>query len=268
MTMRSLGAGGSWLGAATAVVYLLLFAPVAVVVLLAFNRAEFAGWPIQGVTLDWFVRLAGNEAVARAAVNSWLLGCLSAAIATAIAMAAALALTRFRVPGQRWITGLMVMPILVPEVVLGVALLLFLRWASVPRSFAVLLLGHILIALPFAFLVLRARLAGLGRTLEDAARTLGAGPVATFFRITLPLSWPAVLAAVLFAFTISFDNATATLFWKPPGMETVPTQVFAMLRHSVSPEINALGAVMIVVTVALPLIATTLARRFAGTTRR
>ena len=258
----------SWLGAATAVVYLLLFAPVAVVVLLAFNRAEFAGWPLEGVTLDWFARLAGNEAVGRAAMNSWLLGSLSAAIATAIAMAAALALTRFRVRGQRWITGLMVMPILVPEVVLGVALLLFLRWASVPRSFAVLLLGHVLIALPFAFLVLQARLAGLGRTLEDAARTLGAGPVATFFKVTLPLSWPAVLAAVLFAFTISFDNATATLFWKPPGIETVPTQVFAMLRHSVSPEINALGAVMIAVTVALPLIATTLARRFAGTTRR
>jgi spermidine/putrescine transport system permease protein len=94
--------------------------------------------------------------------------------------------------------------------------------------------------------------------------SLGANPLQTFFQITLPLILPAVFAGMLFAFTISFDDITGTLFWKPGGVETVPTQIFAMLRNSISPEINALGAVMIVVTVALPLVGAAAARRLAA----
>lgn len=112
--------------------------------------------------------------------------------------------------------------------------------------------------------MVQARLVGVKREYEEAAMSLGAAPVQTFFQVTLPLILPAVLAGALFAFTISFDDITGTLFWKPGGVETVPTQIFAMLRNSISPEINALGTVMIIVTVALPLLGAAIARRMGS----
>ena len=151
-----------------------------------------------------------------------------------------------------------------PEVVLAVALLLFLNFLSLPKSFPLLLMGHVIFTLPFVVLVVQARLVGIRRDMEEAAMSLGASPVQAFFQITLPLLAPAVFAGMLFAFTISFDDITGTLFWKPGGVETVPTQIFAMLRNSISPEINALGTVMILLTVGLPLSGLAIARRVSA----
>ncbi|MEQ8964669.1 MAG: ABC transporter permease [Azospirillaceae bacterium] len=255
--------GWSLIRAYTIAVYLFMFVPVAVVVLLSFNSSQFGSFPMEGISLRWFVELYENDAIVRAFRTSMLLGALTAILSTTIGILASLALVRYAFRGKELINTLLVAPILVPEVVLGVALLLFMRWAAVPRSFVLLLMGHVLITLPFVVLVVQARLVGIRRDYEEAAMSLGAGPVQTFFQITFPLLMPAVFAGTLFAFTISFDDITATLFWKPAGTETVPTQIFAMLRNSISPEINALGTVMIVITVALPLIAGALARRFA-----
>jgi spermidine/putrescine transport system permease protein len=244
-------------------VYLFMFTPVAVVVLLSFNSSQFGGFPIEGFSLRWFETLANNDAVMRAFRTSLMLGVLTAVIATTIGILACLALIRHSVIGQNFFNMLLISPVLVPETVLAVGLLLFMRWLDQPRSFAMLLMGHVLLALPFVVLVVQARLIGIRRVYEEAARSLGANPLQTFFEVTLPLLMPAVFAGMLFAFTISFDNITATLFWRPSGMETVPTQIFGMLRHSISPEINALGTVMIVITVGLPLLAGAVARYFA-----
>ncbi|MBL6432637.1 MAG: ABC transporter permease subunit, partial [Alphaproteobacteria bacterium] len=168
------------------------------------------------------------------------------------------------VPGSNLISTILIAPILVPEVVLAVALLLFLNFLSLPKSFPLLLMGHVIFTLPFVVLVVQARLVGIRRDMEEAAMSLGASPVQAFFQITLPLLAPAVFAGMLFAFTISFDDITGTLFWKPGGVETVPTQIFAMLRNSISPEINALGTVMILLTVGLPLSGLAIARRVAA----
>ena len=176
---------------------------------------------------------------------------MTAVISTALGVLAALALVRYDFRGKETVSTLLIAPILVPEVVLAVALLLFLRWLDIPKSFPLLLMGHVIFTLPFVVLVVRARLAGISQIYEDAAMSLGANPIQTFFTITLPLLAPAVLAGMLFAFTISFDDITGTLFWKPGGIETVPTQIYAMLRNSISPEVNALGTVMIVATIAI-----------------
>ena len=170
---------------------------------------------------------------------------------------------RYQFRGKDWITTFLISPVLVPETVLAVGLLIFLRWLHMPRSFLLLLVGHSIIALPFVVLVVQARLVGIRKEYEEAARSLGANPVQTFFQITFPLLMPAIFAGALFAFTISFDNITATIFWRPSGLETVPTQIFGMLRNSVSPEINALGFVMICITVGVPLLAGGLARYFS-----
>lgn len=247
----------------TVVVYGFMFLPVAVVVLLSFNANQFGSFPMTGVSLHWFQELWNNDAVMRAFRTSLVLGLLTAVISTTLGILASLALVRYNIPGRNAITTLLIAPILVPEVVLAVALLLFLNWLGIGKSFALLLAGHVIFTLPFVILVVQARLVSIKRDVEEAALSLGASPVQTFFAITLPLMLPAVAAGALFAFTISFDDITGTLFWKPGGVETVPTQIFSMLRNSISPEINALGTVMIVMTVGLPLLGAAVARKLA-----
>ena len=247
----------------TALVYFFMFAPIVAVLLLAFNSSQFGGFPLEGFSLRWFVKLWENEAIISAFRTSMVLGALTAVISTTLGILASLALVRYQFRGKNFITTILISPVLVPETVLAVGVLIFLRWLSMPRSFLLLLVGHSIIALPFVVLVVQARLTGIKKEYEEAARSLGASPVQTFFQVTLPLLMPAVFAGALFAFTISFDNITATIFWRPSGMETVPTQIFGMLRNSVSPEINALGFVMIVVTVGVPVLAGGLARYFS-----
>ncbi|MGR3461070.1 MAG: ABC transporter permease [Roseovarius sp.] len=247
----------------TVLVYGFMFLPVAVVVLLSFNANQFGSFPMTGMSLRWFEELWNNDAVMRAFRTSIVLGLMTAVISTTLGILASLALVRYNVPGRNAITTLLIAPILVPEVVLAVALLLFLNWLGLSKSFALLLAGHVIFTLPFVILVVQARLVSIKRDVEEAALSLGASPVQTFFAVTLPLMLPAVAAGALFAFTISFDDITGTLFWKPGGVETVPTQIFSMLRNSISPEINALGTVMIVMTVGLPLLGAAVARKLA-----
>ena len=244
-------------------VYLFMFLPIAVVVLLSFNANQFGSFPMTGLSTRWFETLWQNEAIMRAFRTSITLGLMTAVVSTVLGVLASLALVRYAIPGRNLITTLLIAPILVPEVVLAVALLLFLNFLNIGKSFTLLLMGHVIFTLPFVILVVQARLVSIRRDVEEAAMSLGASPRQTFFSITLPLLMPAVAAGGLFAFTISFDDITGTLFWKPGGIETVPTQIFSMLRNSISPEINALGTVIIVLTVGLPLIGAAVARKLA-----
>jgi spermidine/putrescine transport system permease protein len=241
--------------AVTLLAYVFLFGPVVVVVLLSFNPLEFGSFPLKGLTLRWYVQLAQDRQIAEAVKTSLLLGSATALISTIGGVAAALALVRYDFPGKQLVATLLTLPILLPQVVLGVAVLLFLRSLGMPTSFALLLLGHVTITLPLVVVVAQARLYAIPEVYEEAAMSLGASRWHAFKDVTLPLMAPAILAGGLFAFTISFDDITATLFWKPAGVETVPTQILAMLRLSMSQEINALGTAMILVTLALPLTA-------------
>ncbi len=247
----------------TFLVYVFMFAPIAVVVLLSFNPEQFGSFPMEGFSFRWYAKLAGNDAIIEAFKNSILLGSLTAAITTTIGVLAAYAFVRYNFPGKNTLNTLLLAPIMIPEVVLGVALLLFIRWLQQPKSFAMLLMGHVVLTLPYVLLIVQARLVGIRTDYEEAAKSLGANPFQTFREITLPLLTPAIVAGMLFSFTISFDDITATLFWATASQQTVPVKIFGMLRNSISPEINALGAVMIVLTVATPLLAGYLSRKFA-----
>jgi len=241
--------------AVTLLAYVFLFGPVVVVVLLSFNPLEFGSFPLKGLTLRWYVELVHDRQIADAVKTSLLLGSATALISTIGGVAAALALVRYDFRGKQVVSTLLALPILLPQVVLGVAVLLFLRSLGMPTSFALLLLGHITITLPLVVVVAQARLYAIPELYEEAAMSLGASRWHAFKDVTMPLMAPAVLAGGLFAFTISFDDITATLFWKPTGVETVPTQILAMLRLSMSQEINALGTAMILVTLTVPLTA-------------
>lgn len=247
----------------TIIVYLFMFAPIAVVIVLSFNPEQFGCFPMKGFSFRWFIKLAQNEPILHAFKNSLILGSLTALVSTSVGILAAMAFVRYEFPGKNTINTLLLAPIMIPEVILGVALLLFIRWLQQPKSFLLLMIGHVVLTLPYVLLIVQARLVGIKEEYEEAAKSLGANAFQTFKEITLPLLTPAILAGILFSFTISFDDITATLFWATAENQTVPVKIFGMLRNSISPEINALGTVMVILTVATPLLAGYLVRKFS-----
>ncbi|MEQ1953809.1 ABC transporter permease [Mesorhizobium sp. CN2-181] len=259
------GRWGWWLTCAmTLLVYIFMFAPIVATVVLSFNASMFGGFPITGFSLHWYEVLMQNENVLTAFRTSMWIALVTAAVTTLIGIGASLALVRFEFPGKSAVNTLAILPALVPETILGVGLLVMIKAIDQPRSYLILLLGHILLALPFVVLVIQARLIGIRRVYEEASLSLGAPRGSTFREITLPLLMPAVFASVLLAFTISFDNTTASLFWRPAGVETMPTQILSMLKVSISPEVNALGTLMIVITVGIPLLGGLAAKLLSG----
>lgn len=251
----------------TVLVYIFMFAPILVVIVLSFNDSQFGGFPMTGFSFRWYEKLMHNEAVLRAFQTSLWVAIVTAIVCTVLGILSALALVRYEFPGKEWVNTILIAPALVPETVLGVGLLLLLRWGGQPRTLWLLVLGHIMLALPYVVLVVQARLIGVKRVYEEAAMSLGANRFQTFREITLPLIMPAIVASLLLVFTISFDNITASMFWRPSGVETMPTQILSMLKISISPEINALGTLMIAVTVGLPLLGGGLARYLARSAR-
>lgn len=246
----------------TACVYIFMFAPIAATVVLSFNASMFGGFPLTGFSLQWYEKLLSNEQVLAAFRTSLWIALLTAAVTTLLGVAVALALVRFQFRGKQAFSTLVILPALVPETILGVGLLVMIKAINQPRTIWLLLLGHILLALPYVVLIVQARMVGISRTFEEAALSLGAPRLSSFREITLPLLVPAVVAGVLLAFTISFDNTSASLFWRPAGVETMPTQILSMLKISISPEVNALGTVMILVTVGIPLVGGLLLQAF------
>ncbi len=261
--MKRLISGWTLIKLYTLVVYVWMFTPIVAVVILAFNPQQFGSFPMEGFSFKWFVKLSHNSTILDAFKNSMVLGTLTAIFSTAVGVPAAMAFIRYEFRGKELINTLLIAPIMIPEVVLGVALLLFIRWLQQPKSFAMLVVGHVVLTLPYVLLIVQARLVGIKREYEEAALSLGASPFQTFREITFPLLAPAIFAGMLFSFTISFDDVTATLFWATAQNQTVPVKIFGMLRNSISPEINALGTVMIALTVSTPLLAGYLTRRFA-----
>jgi spermidine/putrescine transport system permease protein len=241
-------------GFVTVCVYIFMFAPIIATIVLSFNDSMFGGFPMTGVSMRWYAKLLTNEPVLAAFQTSMWIALVTAAVTTLIGIMTAFALVRFEFAGKQAINTLVILPALVPETILGVGLLVMIKSIDQPRSMLLLILGHILLTLPYVVLIVQARMVGIKRSYEEAALSLGASRLSTFREITLPLLIPAVLASVLLAFTISFDNTSASLFWRPAGVETMPTQILSMLKISISPEVNALGTVMILVTVGIPLI--------------
>lgn len=251
----------------TVAVYVFMLAPVLVVIVLAFNEAEYGTFPITGLTLRWFSELWRDAAIVEALKTSLALGAGAAVLSTILGTAAAYAIARFTFPGRALVQVFLTLPLLVPHLILGVGLLLAFRMLGLPRSFILLLAGHVALTLPFVVLTTLHRFQKIPIAVEEAAMTLGASRLKTFFQITLPLAAPAIISGALLAFITSFDEVTATLFWRPSGIETVPTQVMAMLQYSIDQRLNALGAVMTALSAGLPLALVLLFQALPGSGR-
>ncbi|MGV1963684.1 ABC transporter permease [Agrobacterium sp. 22-222-1] len=242
-------------------VYIFLFAPILVTILLAFNSSPYGGFPMTGISLQWFKSLLNNERVLEALYSSFWLALTAASVSTILGIMASFVIVRRKILGRGAFTLLLVSPLLVPEVVTAVGLLLFTFLVGIKMNVFILLIGHVLLTLPYVSLLAQSRIVGLKREHEEAAASLGAPPIDIFKRITLPLLVPTIVSAFALAAIVSFDNITATLFWKPAGFETLPTQIYSMMRNSISPELNAVAAVIVLITTAVPSAVILIARR-------
>src|SRR5213592_2658534 len=246
---NSVGSGGGrfmsgrrvWLLSVSLADLLFLYLPIGVLILFSFNASRLsATW--QGFTFQWYRALAADEALMASLQNSLLVASVSTMIATVLGMSAAVSLERFQFRRQQVVEGALLLPLVMPEVMMGVALMLF----------------FVTIKLPVVMVMVRARLRKLDPGLEEAARDLGATPWQAFQRVTLPLLMPAMIGAALMAFTISFDDFIVTFFTAGPGSTTLPLRVYSMVRSGVSPVINALSAVLVAISIALITLALTL----------
>jgi len=249
----------------TYLVLAFLYLPIAVIVALSFNRSRF-GVRWTGFTWDWYVRLFHHHRIAVYAENTLVVAVVSTLIATALGTLLALGLYRYRFRLKSALKFLIYVPVVIPDIVMGVALLLFFAWIRMHTgwlrlSLITIILGHVTFQVAYVTLVVRSRLAGLDPALEEAAADLGAGGYATFRYVTLPLILPGVLAGALLAFTLSLDDFVITFFTAGPGSTTLPLYIFSSVKRGVTPEIHALSTILIAVTTVGLLLGRALLRR-------
>ena len=240
----------TWALAVSVALMVFLYAPVLLLILFSFNASRYAGQWV-GLTVDWYQRLAIDAALHDVLINSLIIAANSTVLATVLGLGAALGLERYRTCGHEAVEATMTLLLVVPEVMLGVGLLLWFVLMKVPLGLVTVTLAHTAFNLPLVTMLIRARLQKLDRRLEEAARDLGASPWAAFRRVTLPLLAPAILGAGLLAFTVSLDDFIVTFFTAGPGATTLPLKVYSMIKSGVSPEINALSAILVVASTGL-----------------
>jgi spermidine/putrescine transport system permease protein len=241
-------------------VYVFLYAPILVVVVYAFNGGrQVLNW--EGFSTRWFGEALSDPTITEPLKNSLLIGVGNALIACVLGTALALALPRM----PRWIRapidGLVYMTLVTPEIVFGISALIFFVQIGVPLGLKTILIAHVVFNASVVALIVRARVVGMGQSLEEASYDLGAGPLGTFRQVTLPRLAPAILAAGLLAFTFSFDDFITSFFVSGAGTTTLPLRIFSSLRFGVSPIVNATAVMILVLTLAGIVIAYLVMRR-------
>ena len=238
-----------------------LYLPILLVVVYSFNASRLVTvWG--GFSLRWYEALASNPAYLEAALNSLQIAVAAATLSTLLGTLGALMLTRLgRFPGRQTLGGLMLVPMVLPEVILGVATLMLFVSVGLERGILTVALAHATLGAAFVLVIVQARLASLDPDLEAAARDLGAGPVRAFLLVTAPSLLPALSAGWLLAFTLSLDDVVIASFVNGPGATTLPVRVYSAVRLGISPEINAISTILLVTVSALVITASLLARQ-------
>ncbi|MEE4346493.1 MAG: ABC transporter permease [Paracoccaceae bacterium] len=235
-------------GAVAIFTLVMLYLPIVILVVFSFNEAQSqSSWG--GFSLKWYVAAFNNSQVIDVSVRSLWLALVAAGISTVLATLAALATTRVgRFPGQTMIYALINQPLMVPEIVTGIALLIFVAFLKVQTGYAgmgYMVAAHTAFCIPFAYLPIRARLETMDLTLERAAADLYATPVQAFTYVTLPLLVPGIVAGFMLGFVVSLDTVVITEFVKSAGQDTLPTYMLGQLRRSVTPEMNAIATLFL-----------------------
>jgi spermidine/putrescine transport system permease protein len=240
-----------WLWAAALLAYAFLYVPLLIVIVYSFNDSRLnAEWV--GFTLDWYRKLAADDEMLTAAGNSLAIGVVASLVSTVLGTMAGVAMHRYRL---RLLPMLVVAPIAIPEILMGVSLLIFFVLLNFTLGLVSVALAHIAFCIGFVAIVVRARLAGMDEMLTEAARDCGASPAKAFRYVTLPLIMPGVIAGALMAFTLSIDDFVITFFTAGAGTVTLPLQIYSMIKIAVTPEVNAVSTLLMLLTLLLIVIA-------------
>lgn len=239
----------------------ILYLPVLMLPLFSFNTSATPKFPLTGFTFKWYVSLAGNETMLRAARNSLLVGVIVAVFSTVLGICTARAITRYRFRGKSVASGLIMAPLFLPEIIIAISLLVVMLGIGLQLSLTTVIFGHVLICVPYATTVLISGFEGFDPAMEEAARDLGARPSQVLRRVTLPMLAPSIISSILVSFTISLDEFIIAFFLS--GTEpTLPVYIWGQLRFAAKlPNVLALGSILLLASLVLLTMAETLRRR-------
>jgi spermidine/putrescine transport system permease protein len=231
--------------------YIFLYAPIVLLFIFSFNASKYASAAWKGFTWDWYAHLFQDEAIGSALRNSMIVSVSATLISTVFGTMVALAMERYEFPLKLPFDALLYLPVIIPDIAMAVMLLLFFVMVKVPLGYVTIIISHVAFDISFVAIVVRARLAQFDQSLEEAAQDLYANEWETFRRVTLPLLMPGILGGALLAFTLSLDDFVITFFTSGPGSTTLPLRIYSMVKLGVTPEINALSAVMMLASFVL-----------------
>lgn len=230
-------------------IYVFLLVPVAMVVLTSFTGRAFPAIPYDGISLQWYVALMTDSQLLGALFTSFVVAAGAAIIAVIFGTIAAVGFVRAEFPYKQQLSTIMLLPMIISPVITGIALIRYFGQINVDAGYPTLIIGHSILGVPYVFLLVRSELVTFDNDLEKASRVLGADSTMTFTNVTAPIISPALLSGLFIAFIVSFGEFTATQFLIAPGTSTVPVEIYDMLRTGLTPEINALSTVLVVVMV-------------------
>ena len=230
--------------------FVFLYFPIVSLMAFSFNNSRRnITW--KGFTFKYYIKAYYNESLFEAFINSLIVAGISTVVSTLLGAMLGLALYRFRFPAKNAFDGWIHLPIIIPEICMGVAMMAFFSRVNIPLGLFTITVSHIAFTIPFVAIVIRARMSGFDYALEESSRDLGANQFQTFMYVTFPYMIPGIVAGALLALTLSLDDFVITFFTCGPGSTTLPIKIFSMVRFSVTPEVNAASTVLIVMTLIL-----------------
>nr|WP_295300526.1 ABC transporter permease [uncultured Blautia sp.] len=240
-------------------IFVLMYLPITVVIVFSFNESKL---PVRftGFSLKWYQQLFSDSAMIEALGNSLFLGVVSCLVSAVIGTLGAVGLSRIHWKTKGALEYISILPLMIPEIILGMVMMAFFYMLNLPFGMLTLLIGHTVFCVPYILMEVKARLAGMDPSLEEAARDLGAGPFRAFWDIILPLIMPAVMSGSLLAFAMSMDDVVISIFINGPRLSTLPIKVYTQIKTGVTPEVNALCTIMLAVTILILLIYTAIGK--------
>jgi spermidine/putrescine transport system permease protein len=238
----------------TWLIYAFLYVPIIILIIFSFNASkQTAVW--EGFTFQWYIHLFQNDLIVKAVENSFFVASATAILATIFGTMCALAIDRFNFRSKGFTRGLIYLPMVSPEIVVGAALVTFFGLIHYTLDIWSVVFAHLSFSISYVAIIVKARLTDFDRSLEEASMDLGANPLQTFFRVTLPLLMPGIIAGALLVFTISMDDYVITSFVTGVGSTTLPLQIYSMIKVGVTPEVNAISTLLLALTIFLIIIA-------------
>ena len=231
-----------------AVITVLNYLPIILTVVYSFNKSKLSSvW--EGFSLDWYKMLLGDGDIKKALLNSIILAFLACVLALIIGVSAALAMRGKKLFFDDFISNFASLPIMIPEIILGMVFMAIFSYMNLPFGFVTMTIAHASFCVPYVLLIVRARLMGMDLSLEEAARDLGASEFETFRDVTLPYILPGIASGLLLSFAMSFDDVVISIFTTGPSVNTLAIKIYTKMKTGITPEINALATVILVITV-------------------